>query len=132
MTGLWHEESATPTEVLFEARDRIEELEEIKLTQGSHLIRLTFENILLTEHADKEMGGRYGRLSDAIHAIEHFSWRCGRSGGRVMPEILVPLLQDAIDYADAGHLGMLLAWALRDCARYAAQDAARDAAGGIS
>ena len=128
MAELWREESATPTDALFEARDRIEALEEIKLTQGSRLIGLAVENVLLTQHADKEMGGRYGRLSDAIHAIEHFSWLSREAGVRVRPEILTPLLQDAIDYSEAGRLSPLLAWALRDCAR----DSARDSEAGRS
>ncbi|HJQ29835.1 MAG TPA: hypothetical protein VJ827_10870, partial [Rubrobacter sp.] len=86
MAELWREESATPTDVLFEARDTIEVLQEIKLRQGSQLIRLAFENALLTRAADREMGGRYGRLTDAIHAIEHLSWRCREARIRVRPE----------------------------------------------
>jgi len=108
MSEIWSDKDASPLEALFEARNKIQALEEIEIQQGVRILALTIENLGIIEDADRMLGGHYSRLSDAIHAIEDFASNCVDLSFTPPSGILQELLRDAIDYGESGELSRLL------------------------
>lgn len=121
---IWRDENENAADALFEARDRIDELEQIKLTQGARLIQLAVENCAWRDSAEGVIAERYRRTSDVLHAIEHFTFTCRARNTRIIPQIAEGLMRDAIEYGEGRALSPLLAWAMRDAYRDAALDGA--------
>lgn len=122
--SIWRDDRSSQVEVLFEARDKIAELEDIKLQQAARLVGLAVENCALKENAQGVIAERYRMSIDALHAIEHFTFTCRSRGTCVFAPIAERLMIEAIEYSEGRPLGSLLAWAMRDAAHAAAKDGA--------